>query len=222
MGLMTILPSVHPADADSGVLAGTYISLKNHQRCTVVVSLGAMSAGTTTIRLMQAQDVAATGAKALNFTHVWRMGCKVFHDAPAGAFQVGEVLTGVGSGTTSVIHELHGSYMIVYEIAVATFVVGDVLTGGTSGATANALTIALEYGLNCRVPMAAAANTIALAIPDETYEIEVDPADLDINNGFDCMLAEVSGSGGTNFVGVNYLLSKPRYKEEPQKSAYQD
>jgi len=223
MGLMTILPSVNPADADSGVLAGTYISLKNHQRCTVVVSLGAMSAGTTTIRLMQAQNVAAAGAKALNFTHVWRMGCKVFHDAPVGTFQVGEVVTGVGiSGTTGIIHELHGSFMIVYEIAVATFVVGDVLTGTTSGATANATTVALEYGLNCRVPLAAAAATVVLTIPDETYEIEVDPADLDINNGFDCMVAQVSASGGANLVGINYLLSKPRYKEQPQKSAYQD
>jgi len=222
MGLMTLLPSVHPADANSGALAGTYISLKNHQRCTVIVSLGAISAGTTTIQLQQAQDVAATGVKDLLFDHVWRMGCKVFHDAPAGAFQVGEVVTGVGSGTTGIIHELHGSFMIVYEIAVATFVVGDVLTGGTTGATANALTIALEYGLNCRVPMAAAASIIALAIPNETYEIEVDPATLDINGGFDCMVAQVSTSGGTNLVGINYLLSKPRYKEQPQKSAYQD
>ena len=222
MGLMTILPSVNPADADSGALAGTYISLKNHQRCTVVVSLGAMSAGTTTIQLLQATNVAAAGAKALNFSYVWRMGCKVFHDAPAGTFQVGEIVTGVGSGTTGLIHELHGGFMIVYEIAVATFVVGDVLTGTTSGATANALTIALEYGLNCRVPMAAAANTIALTIPDETYEIEIDPATLDINNGFDCMVAQVSAAGGTNLVGVNYLLSKPRYKEQPQKSAYQN
>ena len=222
MGLMTILPSVHPQSSAAGALAGTYISLKNHQRCTVVVSLGVVAAGTTTIQLLQAQNVAAAGAKVLNFTHVWRMGCKVFHDAPVGTFQVGEIVTGVGSGTTGIIHELHGSFMIVYEIAVATFVVGDVLTGTTSAATANALTIALEYGLNCRVPMAAAAAVIALTIPNETYEIEIDPASLDINNGFDCICAGVSASGGANLTGINYLLSKPRYKEQPQKSAYQN
>jgi len=223
MGLMTILPSVHPVDSAGALVAGTYISLKNHQRCTVVVSLGAVATPTVTIQLLQATNVAAAGAKALNFTHVWRMGCKVFHDAPVGTFQVGEVVTGVGiSGTTGLIHELHGGFMIVYEIAVATFVVGDVLTGTTSGATANALTTALEYGLNCRVPMAAAANTIALTIADETYEIEIDPATLDTNNGFDCIEARVSASGGVNLVAIDYLLSKPRYKEQPQKSAYQD
>lgn len=222
MGLMTILPSVHPVDSAAAPVAGTYISLKNHQRCTVLVSLGVVAAGTVTIQLQQATNVAAAGVKNLLFDHVWRMGCKVFHDAPVGTFQVGEIVTGVGSGTTGIIHELHGGFMIVYEIAVATFVVGDVLTGTTSGATANALTTALEYGLNCRVPMAAAAATIALTIPDETYEIEVDPAELDINNGFDCMVAQVSASGGANLVGINYLLSKPRYKEQPQKSAYQD
>jgi len=221
MGLMTILPSVHPIDSNSGVVAGTYISLKRHQRCTVVVSLGVMAAGTITIELLQAQNVAAGGAKALNFTHVWRMGGKVTHGVTTGAFQVGEVVTGIGSGATGLIHEIHNGYMVIYEI-LGVFVVGDVLTGTDSAAEATATSAMLEYGLNCRVPMAAAANTIALTIAGETYEIEIDPATLDINNGFDCMVAGVSGSGGANLVAINYLLSKLRYKEEPQKSAYYD
>ena len=221
MGLMTVLPSITPVDSATAPVAGTYISLKMHQWCTVLIALGVVAAGTVTIQLQQATNVAAAGVKNLLFTHVWRMGCKVFHDAPVGTFQVGEIVTGVGSGTTGLIHEVHGSFLIVYEIAVATFVVGDVLTGTTSAATANATTIALEYGLNCRVPMAAAATLIALTIPDETYEIEVDPASLDINNGFDCLVAQVSASGGANIVGISYLL-KPRYKEQPQKSAYQN
>lgn len=221
MGLMTVLPSVHPVDSAGGAVAGTYISLKAHQRCTVVVSLGVMAAGTVTIRLLQAQNVAAAGAKALNFTHVWRMGGKVTHGLITGAFQVGEIVTGVGSGATGLIHETHAGYMVIYEIA-GVFAVGDVLTGTTTAATATATSAMLEYGLNCRVPLAAPANTVALTIADEIYEIEIDPATLDINNGFDCMVAGVSASGGANLVAINYLLSKLRYKEEPQKSAYYD
>ena len=221
MGLMTLLPSVHPQDAAGGALAGTYICLKNHQRVTVVVSMGVHGTGPVTIELLQAMNVAAAGVKALNFDAVWRLGGIVRHGPTTlGAFQVNEIVTGVGSGATGIIHEIHNGHMVIYSI-VGTFAVGDVLTGTTSAATATATTAMLEYGLNCRVAMTA-ANTVALAIPDETYEIEIEGSDLDINNGFDCMVAGVSASGGVDIVGVNYLLSKLRYKEEPQKSAFQD
>lgn len=221
MGLMSLLPSVHPVDSAGAVVAGTYISLKAHQRVTVVVSLGVLGTGTVTIELLQAVNVAAGGAKALNFTHVWRMGGKVLHGAITGAFQVGEIVTGVGSGATGLIHKSDNGAMVIYEIA-GTFAIADVLTGTTSAATAVATTAMTEYGLLCRVAMAAAANTIALTIADETYEIEIEGSDLDINNGFDCMLAGVSASGGANLIAINYLLSKLRYKQEPQRSAYQD
>jgi len=221
MGLMTILPSVHPIDSAAGAVAGTYISLKAHQRCTVVVSLGAMGAGTITIELLQATNVAAAGAKALNFTHVWRMGGKVTHGAVTGVFQAGEIVTGVGSGATGLVYGDEPGCMTIYEIA-GTFAVADVLTGTTSGATATATSAMLEYGLNCRVALAAAAATVALTTADETYEIEIDPATLDINNGFDCIVAQVSAAGGVDYMAINYLLSKLRYKEEPQKSAYQN
>ena len=219
MGLMTLLPSVHPQSAGGATLAGTYISLKNHQRVTVVVSTGDFGTGPVTVELLQATNVAAAGAKALTFDHVWRLGAKVYHGPTTGAFVLGETLTGVGSGATAVIHEIHNGHLVLHDI-VGVFAIADVLTGAAA-ATAVATTAALEYGLNCRVAMAA-ANTVALAIPDETYEIEIEGSDLDINNGFDCMCAGVSASGGVDLVGIDYLLSKLRYKEEPQKSAYQD
>ena len=221
MGLMTVLPSVHPVDSAGALVAGTYISLKNHQRCTVLVSLGAVGTPTITIQLQQATNVAGAGVKNLLFDHVWRLGAKVFHGVTTGVFVVGEVVTAVGGvGATGLIHEIHGSHLIIYEI-VGTFTIGDTLTGA-GGATTVATTAALEYGLNCRVPMAAAAAVIALTVADETYEIEIDGSDLDVNNGFDCMVAQVSASGGVNLVSISYLLSQARYKEQPQKSAYQD
>ena len=220
MGLMTVLPSVHPQSA-AAPAAGTYISLKHFQRCTVLVSIGAVAAGTVTIQLQQATTVAAAGVKNLLFDHVWRMGAKIYHGVTTGVFVVGEVVTAVGGpGATGLVHEIHGSHLIVYEIA-GTFAIGDTLTGA-GGATTVLTTAAVEYGLNCRVPMAAAAAVIALTIPDETYEIEIDGSDLDINNGFDCLVAQVSASGGANLVSIDYLLSQARYKEQPQKSAYQD
>lgn len=81
-----IVMAIVPVDSQSGANTGDYVSLKNYERCTVVVIKAAGVAGDDpVITMTQAQDVAGTGVKELNFTRV---------DAKVGA------QTGIGTFTT--------------------------------------------------------------------------------------------------------------------------
>ncbi len=61
-----------PAALTSTAGDGDYVSLKNYRRCTIVIAV--LNGSTVTggaITLLQASDVAATGAKALAMTRMW-------------------------------------------------------------------------------------------------------------------------------------------------------
>jgi hypothetical protein len=199
----------------AGAVAGDYLSLKNAGKCMVEISLGSITTSVT-IQLRQATAVAGTGVKALNFTHVWRQGGKIGITALSGAFQVGETVTGGTSSATGIIYRTGTGELILHTVS-GTFQAAETLTGGTSGATATSSTALTNDGMKMRVPLSAAANTVALTIGSQTYEIEVDPASLDVANDFDCITADVSAVGGASLVGISYLV-EPRYNEDPQKS----
>lgn len=81
-----IVAAIIPVDSQSGANTGDYVSLKNYDRCTILVFKAAGVAGDDpVITVTQAQDVSGTGVKALNFTRV---------DAKVG------VQTGIGQFTT--------------------------------------------------------------------------------------------------------------------------
>lgn len=81
-----IVAAIIPVDSQTGANTGDYVSLKNYERCTIIVYKAAGTAGDDpVITVTQAQDVSGTGVKALNFTRV---------DAKVGA------QTGVGQFTT--------------------------------------------------------------------------------------------------------------------------
>lgn len=66
-----IVAGFGPADMAAAASTGDWVSLKGYERCTVVFFKGAGTAGDDPVlTLSQAQDVAGTGAKALNFTRV--------------------------------------------------------------------------------------------------------------------------------------------------------
>lgn len=66
-----IVPAIIPVDLSTAANNGDWVSLKNFDRCTIVVFKAAGTAGDDpVITLRQAQDVSGTGAKALNFTRV--------------------------------------------------------------------------------------------------------------------------------------------------------
>ncbi len=65
--------SAFPAGSDANSdLTGDWVSLKHYDGCLVYVKKPTGSAGDDlAIRLQQATDVAGTGAKALNFNHIY-------------------------------------------------------------------------------------------------------------------------------------------------------
>jgi hypothetical protein len=81
-----IVAAIIPVDSQTGANNGDWVSMKNYDRCTVIVFKAAGVAGDDpVITIKQATDVSGTGAKALNFTRV---------DAKVGA------QTGIGTFTT--------------------------------------------------------------------------------------------------------------------------
>lgn len=66
-----IVAAIIPVDSQTGANNGDWVSMKNFDRCTVVILKAAGVAGDDpVITMKQATDVAGTGAKALNFTRV--------------------------------------------------------------------------------------------------------------------------------------------------------
>ena len=60
-----------PINMASGALTGDYVSFENYERIAVVFFKAAGTAGDDpTLTIQQAQDVAGTGVKALNFTSI--------------------------------------------------------------------------------------------------------------------------------------------------------
>ena len=81
-----IVAAIIPVDSQGGANTGDYVSLKNFERCSIIVFKAAGVAGDDpVITVTQAQDVAGTGVKELNFTRI---------DAKVGA------QTGIGQFTT--------------------------------------------------------------------------------------------------------------------------
>ena len=81
-----IVAAIIPVDSQSGANNGDWVSLKNYERCSVIVYKAAGVAGVDPIlKLKQATDVSGTGSKALNFTRI---------DAKVGT------QTGIGTFTT--------------------------------------------------------------------------------------------------------------------------
>lgn len=66
-----IVSAILPVDASAAANNGDWVSLKNYQRCTVILFKAAGTAGDDpVITLKQATDVSGSGAKELNFTRL--------------------------------------------------------------------------------------------------------------------------------------------------------
>lgn len=72
-GLIDMIEGVPAVDLQDGANNGDYINIKNADRVAVVFVSGVGTAGDDpTLTIQQAQDNSGTGAKALNFTTIWR------------------------------------------------------------------------------------------------------------------------------------------------------
>lgn len=68
-----ICAGVLPVNLSAGANTGDWVSLKNFERCLVILFKDAGTAGDDpTLTLQQAQDVSDTGVKELNFTTIFK------------------------------------------------------------------------------------------------------------------------------------------------------
>lgn len=150
-----------PVDMSAAANNGDWVSLKNYDRCTILLIKAAGTAGDDPVfTLRQAQDVAGTGAKALNFTRI---------DSKVG------VQTGIGLFTT------------------------------TAQAAANTYT------------------DLVSAEAQAIIAVEVQAADLDVQNGFDCLQLQIPDIGANAQLGCGlYILRNPRYAGGSLPSAIVD
>jgi hypothetical protein len=226
MGYFTIVPSVPPGTAAQNALVhgGDWVSLKNYNRCSVVLRIGA-AVTTRTLRIQQATNVAGAGVKALNFEALWRTGARLCFDSASRNeinYVVGEAVTGAGGGS-GVIHSIHADHLVIHTHNGIAFVAGEVITGA-AGATANLLAAGfyVDEDILCRQKLPAAVNTfVAPAVSNKTYVFEFAAEDLDAAGGFSCLLADISAVGAADDTArsVEYILSQPRYKNEPMETA---
>jgi len=153
-----IIEGFPAVDLSAGANTGDYISIKNAERAAVVFVSGVGTAGDDpTLTLQQAQDVAGTGVKALNFMTIY-----------------------------------------VKQAAVSLAAV----TGWTKVTQA-------------------AANTYTEATAAEQsliWIVEIDPNELDVANGFDCIRATVADVGNNAQPGYLYYLVVPKLKGDPANS----
>lgn len=225
MGYFTVVPSVRP-DIHAAPVAGDWISLKNYQRCSIVLNVGDTAANAPTLRLQQATNVAGTGAAPLLFSAVWRTGARLYFDPTTvvGTFLPGEAVMGAGGGS-GVIHSIHADHFVVHTYNNVAYVAGEVITGAISGATANlaAAGFFIDEDILCRHVQSAAASTFAApAVANKLYVVEIDASMLAVNNGYDCLMADISALAGACDLSVTYILSQPRYKNEPMETAIYD
>lgn len=107
-----IVAAIIPVDSQSGANNGDWVSMKNFDRCTVVILKAAGVAGDDpVITMKQASDVAGTGAKALNFT---RVDSKVGAQTGIGAFTTNTQAAG-NTYTDLVSAEAQGLFAIEFQ-----------------------------------------------------------------------------------------------------------
>ena len=109
-----IVMAIVPVDSQSGANNGDWVSLKNYDRCTIlVVKAAGVANDDPVLTVRQAQDVSGTGAKALNFT---RVDSKVGVQAGVGQFT--KNIQAAGNTYTDLVSaEAQGIFAIEFQAA---------------------------------------------------------------------------------------------------------
>lgn len=152
---MKVVEALPPA-ADAAGRASDIINLKNTGKAYVLVSLTQGNAAVVPLTLMQAQDVAGTGAKPVaNAVPIWAN-----QDTAA---------------TDTLVRQADG-----------------------------------------------VAFSTSAVVKNKQVLFEVDPSQLDINNGFDCLYFTTGASNAANITAAVFLLAEYRYQQATPPSAIVD
>lgn len=108
---MQLVPAFGPVDMSAAANNGDWVSMKNYERCAIVVFKAAGTAGDDpTITVQQATAVAGTGAKPLNFTRV---------DQKTGTLaSVGQFTTVTQAAANTYTDDTHAEIAALYVIDI--------------------------------------------------------------------------------------------------------
>ena len=211
-----LVPAIWPVDLSSGANTGDYVSMKGYNRCKCYIICND-TAGTAVVTAYQATAVAATGEKALGFDYAWKTGGQLKINTATGVFTVGETITGAG-GASAVVVEASRDLVTFHTRNATAFVDTELVTGATSGYTAVADGTDINTDILCRV----AVTSDTFTIPDvhnKVYMVEWTAAELDVDNGFDCIRIHVAQAGGSGIGAAVYILEEPMFSEDPMLNA---
>lgn len=213
--------AVWPVDFNSGANAGDYVSMKDYPIVGVLISQNT-AGGTAAVTLLQAKDVAATGAKTLAFTRYWVSGVKLNYDGSSGSFTVGETVTGADGGSGVVYYD-NGTYLLLYTVNATAFVDNETITGGTSATTASANGIGIDEDIMLPVDLTAGVNTFTIpAVAQRKYGIEITADMLDRDNDYDCVRVNIAQATGVGIGSAVYIMPNGKTKGIPMPTAIYD
>lgn len=213
----TVVPAINPVDLNTGANAGDWISLKNYNHCTIVISIGTTT-GTAAVTLDKGTAVDGTGSTTLSFSKQYQTGARWNYTGASGTFTVGETVTGA-AGASGVVYEDNGDHLLVYTTNATAVVDAETLTGGTSGVTATANGTGVDEDI--LLPLAVSSDTFTIpAVSNKTYVIEVDAASL--GDGYDCMQLDIAKASAGCIGSAVYILSESRFIGTPMLSAIYD
>ena len=205
----------------AGVLTSNIISLKNYQMAELYIMTAAAMTKTAAVTLHQGVSVASC-ATALAFTRYYEQGCMLDYDTitvsqlPAAA---GETATGASTAVGTVSQDLDGTLILYNRNAVA-FVDNEVLTfsGGKIAAVKGTL-----YNEDILVPRTATANTFNITQVLDVNKIFMIPVKASmLAAGMDCIELNGTDCDSPTLLACFAILSEPRYKGMPMRTAIYD
>jgi hypothetical protein len=210
------LAMLAPQDLNGAATGSCWIDMKDYGHCTFVFMAGE-SATAAAITFKEAKDTSGTGSQALAFTKYWSTGQKLNIGTVSGAFTVGETITGGTSGLTAYVHTISSDHLLVIPLTGGTtWTTGETLTGGTSAATA--VLSGTGQDEDILLDRTASSTFTYPAVTFKMYAVEIDAADLDVEDGYHCIQANIANPGGASIGGGIFILSQPRYRGIPMPS----
>lgn len=136
-----------PIDTTGAAVTGDYVSMKGYTHLTITIMQGAWAGGTPAVTLLQATDVAASGAKALGIAYYWQ-GVALTNDTYTKTAVVADTFNLPAVANTVTVLEVDASSLDVDNSF-------DCVRLGIASPGANADLIAVHYVLSgSRYPQA--------------------------------------------------------------------
>ncbi|MDO8716404.1 MAG: hypothetical protein Q7J73_06305 [Dehalococcoidales bacterium] len=206
-----------PQDLNGNATGSAWIGLTHYGHATFFFLTGE-SANDAAVTFKQATSATGTGSKTLAYTKYWSNGQKLMIGTVSGTFVAAETITGGTSNLTAYVHTVSSGHMLVIPLTGGTtWTDGETITGGTSGATA--VMSGTGQDEDIMLDRTCSSTFTYPSVTFKTYAIEIDGEDMDVENGYDFVQANIADPGGASISAGMWFLSFPDRRGIPMTSA---